>query len=768
VFASLNKDSMVPRWPRLDNDLTDADREAVRKERKAKGKPAPTLFGSTLDPKRWERMLRVFSRDCTASICCGLAKIIVIDADIKEKNGPALLFAYLEKHGGVPDGTIILTSQSGAKHYVFADRDGKYGNHEGQINRELGCNVRGRGGQIVAPGSWRADGKRYGSLDDLQRFIAAIEQGTLPELPKCLADLIGEQTGKSVSDSDPRVKAGIAELNEDWPDFEETFGSGGRLDIRRLKNGSEKFRETMDNPRTDRSSNRLSLASALKGASSRATVRDFAVFCGEHPDLFGEHVDKNQGAGTYDNRNLSKDFATATPSHVPLSDGEAFAAVDNVANEEDEARELQEDRRSKLQADIAVLDAGIERSREAVALEEPGAVESLRAFERLRKRTAKDHERLIKSEAERAEVRTRFLYSRDFDTYTPPDQLIENLIPAVGLTILVGDANVGKTFVLIELVRCLEARGEKFLGRNVDECGALLVTGEGHAGLGGRLSAVRRRWPDADIAVHLDLPTFGDDPAVATRKLAAILDEREAAHGRKIRMLALDNLLLMAGRADMNTTHDSSPILKALTGFANERKISIVLAAHENRSGREPGSYAWKALCDNMLFLKTVQGNGKVRRLTGAAGKVRDGDKGLSLQFKLAVVNLGVNNKWGNPVTSCVVEPHHGPDMAAVEDDEEAPTITRSDRREDREQAVLDVFEREGQRQKADDESVSAASRRVELQSGDIEKAVNARRVADGLEELGRSTVQGYIRGAVEAGSLEAGGTKGKPLYRLG
>lgn len=165
VFVSLNKTSRIKRWQHLDIDLSDIEREKARQEYIAEGKVPLNVIGSTLDSKKWERMHRLANRDGTASICCGLAKIVVIDADNGERDGPALLAAYLDEHGGTPEGAVILTSQSGAKHYVFADRAGKYRNSEGQINRVLGCNVRGVAGQIVAPGSWRADGKRYGTLD---------------------------------------------------------------------------------------------------------------------------------------------------------------------------------------------------------------------------------------------------------------------------------------------------------------------------------------------------------------------------------------------------------------------------------------------------------------------------------------------------------------------------------------------------------------------------------------------------------------------------
>ncbi|MGY3618422.1 AAA family ATPase [Bradyrhizobium sp. USDA 10063] len=465
VFVSYDKTSMIPKWNRLDSELTEVEREEARQKRKREGKPAPTIIGSTLDAKTWERMQRLVHRDGTASICCGLAKIVVIDADKGEDkvDGPALLAAYLDEHGGVPEGTLILTSQSGAKHYVFADPDGKYSNAEGQIKRVLGCNVRGVSGQIVAPGSWRADGKRYGTMDDLHRFIDAITLDTLPELPQCLADLIGEQSGQSLSDSDPRIQAGIAELNgEEWPEYADVFGPGKKLDVERIKKGSDKFRELIDNPRPDRSANRLSLASALKGASSHATVRDFATFCGEYPETFGELVDKHEGSGTYTVRNLAKDFTAATPANVSQSEGNAFGAVDEEA-------EAKADKRSKLQAEIAALDSAIAALKVATA-----SGESTQALERARKRTAKELAKLEAQAAKPALFSAEQLEVVDLETLPPMPFVYRQWLAKGELTVFLAPGATGKSVLTLSMLADISC-GVDHLGAEIKRPRATLL-----------------------------------------------------------------------------------------------------------------------------------------------------------------------------------------------------------------------------------------------------------------------------------------------------
>lgn len=451
VFASLNKGAVIPVWQKLDTDVTEHQKEAKREEKRAKGKPIPKLFGSTCDAIGWERMHAAY-RDCTASICCGLAGIVVIDADFGDdgEDGPALLADYLDKHGGVPEGTVILTSRTGAKHYVFRDRERKYSNAEGRIHRVLNCNVRGRAGQIVAPGSWRVDGKRYGTLDDLQRFIDAITEETLPDLPQCLADLIGEQSGASVSDSDPKVQADMLRLEtEEWPDYADVLGPGQRLDFERMKRGSDKFRETMDNPRGDYSGNSFSAASCIKGAGGDAL--DFAVLMREHVDVFGELVDqKGKGVkGVYTIRNIAKDFHGATPSYVAWSEGEAFEAVE--ADDETDAADMQKDKRAKLQNTLDVIDGTIETTKHVdIVLGMPGAAERLKVYQSLQKQKLKELEQLAKSEAERKveawyENAAFVPVNLDIDALPPRPYLYSTYLQRGHVTLLSASGGVGKS-----------------------------------------------------------------------------------------------------------------------------------------------------------------------------------------------------------------------------------------------------------------------------------------------------------------------------------
>ncbi|UZE47013.1 bifunctional DNA primase/polymerase [Rhodopseudomonas sp. P2A-2r] len=203
VFPSSGKTPLVVMWHTLDSVVNDAaysdQRELSIANYVEKHRHEPMFVGCTLNEHTVKRMWREFP-DAVPSIACGPANLIVVDADQKD-NGPALLASFMEQHGGTPDGALCIPTRDGGGHWYYTNPE-RLGSSPGSIKGELGCDVRGRTGQSVAPAAWRLDGKRYGSMKDLQRFIKAINDKTLVPLPECLRLKI-----KSSEHSDPKATA---------------------------------------------------------------------------------------------------------------------------------------------------------------------------------------------------------------------------------------------------------------------------------------------------------------------------------------------------------------------------------------------------------------------------------------------------------------------------------------------------------------------------------------------------------------------------------
>src|SRR4029453_8980962 len=108
--------------------LTVAEVEAAVEEFEAKHKYKPVQVGATRDPKKIKAMYKR-NIDAMWSIACGPSKIVVIDADQKD-GGPEKIGAYFEQHG-LPEGCIVVPTQSGGRHYYFSDPDGKFTNSAG-------------------------------------------------------------------------------------------------------------------------------------------------------------------------------------------------------------------------------------------------------------------------------------------------------------------------------------------------------------------------------------------------------------------------------------------------------------------------------------------------------------------------------------------------------------------------------------------------------------------------------------------------------------
>lgn len=694
VFPSSGKTPLIPRFNRIDTEITPEDREAaIEKFREEHDGANPVHVGATQDPAVIKKMFAAHM-DCVWSIACGPSNLVVVDADSKD-NGPEKIGKHFEEHG-LPEGCVVVPTQSGGRHYIFRDPEGKYTNSAGALKSQYGCDVRGKGGQYVSPGSIRQDGKTYGTRKDLIAFLQAYTQGKLPELPDHVAELIGTAGEASKTLSESEFAPYIRELEEsDWPDHDELFDPAiGVYDIEALKAKSPEFAEAFDNPADDKSTARWQLAHTVLELVRMPVTHLAALY--EWWGQGGTQTEDGKGSGNYRLRDIAREWLKNKDNYK--SEGAALSAV--VDDEDDRA---------------------------------PSVATVLRS-------------------------------TTIFENFAPAPDVIENLLPAVGLACIYADANVGKTFLAIEMLDRV-MRGQNFFGLNTEMGDVLLVAGEGQEGLKKRLAALHKVRPLHNclgIAVSFELPVFDGKPSVAARKLKRLIQVAERQSGQKVRLVVLDNLIGMIGGGDLHTSAATKPVLHALSELAHDLGVCIAVIHHENRSGGTAGSFAIRASVDVMLQI--IEDKSGLRTIK--VDKSRDGTKNLKLQFRLKYVPLG-HNKWGNEIGSCVVEPYQGPDMA-VEDDEEAPNIVRSDRREDRLRYVLEVFEREGRRQKAADESLSAASLRIALQSGEIEKAFNAQRVTDGLDELGRSTVQGYILEAVKSGSLEVAGTKGRPLYRLG
>lgn len=320
IFPSSGKTPLVPMFNKLDTTISPEDRDAAIAKYKETHDESPIHVGSTKDPEVIKRMWRKF-RDAVPSIATGVNGLVVIDADQKD-DGPAKMKALWEANGGLPDGALSSPTKSGGAHFIFADPDNKFTNAAGLLKQQYGSDVRGKGGQIVAPGAMLDDGRTYGTRDDFGRLVRAKRDGTIPEVPEFVTALIGTSPEGAVplNDSDPTVKSLLEQLGaNEWPDFAIAFDPAIGWSLESLREHAPDFGDLYDSPGADRSTNRFKAARYLVGAYPDMTVQEYATFCREW-----------DGAGdAYDDRQLAREFAKAkaAPAYVSFCTGEAFGPV---------------------------------------------------------------------------------------------------------------------------------------------------------------------------------------------------------------------------------------------------------------------------------------------------------------------------------------------------------------------------------------------------------------------------------------------------------
>lgn len=703
-----NKASLVKAFNRLDKDIPVEEGEALRREFYDKHKFNPLHIGATTDRATVRRMFRE-KPDALPAISCGPAGLLVVDNDVKDRNGVSrngveLFDSFCEQRGGLPEGVIAVESQGKDRHLYFAN-EGGHGCSAGRLKANCETDVKAIGGFVIAPSAIRIhDGRRYGERASLDALIAAYKGGRLVPVPSFVVQAIGDKSTANSSLSERDVQTIADDLRQtELPDgatLLDPILDG--VDWDKLVSRYDGLRKAIEHG--DRSDTRYHLARALKRERPEATPAEFAAIVLERPDECGAFVeDDKPSQGEFNWRNLARDFSRAEA--VPGSDGSAFDAVDG---DEDEPG----------------IDTGKERSDVASF-----------AFEL-------EHDVAAKAK--------------------PPVWLVHEILEERTLSVLYGQPNSGKSLVLLDMLFHIAA-GKPWRERDVKRGCVLYLAVEGPNGTARRSKAWRVhhaiaddvRLPLAFIRVGVNLYANERD----AKKIVAAVSQLEKVTGLPCVAVAIDTLSAVTPGMDQN--NEMGTFVKHCRKVLEGTKAAVIVVHHDGKDqsrGMRGGSELLGAVDSTML----------VKDRVAKTMKMRDGISDQKFPFEIRVLNLWMDKK-GRPVGAPVaVEPERGAALGTVDDDDDdAPMLKMADRREDRIAAILDVFEKEAKRQKADDENVLAVRRQLELQSGEIVEAVNARRKSDGLEMLSRSTVRDHVMAAVEAGSLEACGTKGKPLYRL-
>jgi putative DNA primase/helicase len=132
--------------------------------------------------------------------------LIIIDADRHpgKPDGFAAFEALLAENGGLPEGTVLVDTQSHGRHYIFKQPKGLVlGNSSGGLPPEVDTRgASGDGGYVIAPGTiWIApdgESRQWKETEGSQKFIDAYAKQSIPVVPDWIIKIIKglKQTNK--------------------------------------------------------------------------------------------------------------------------------------------------------------------------------------------------------------------------------------------------------------------------------------------------------------------------------------------------------------------------------------------------------------------------------------------------------------------------------------------------------------------------------------------------------------------------------------------
>jgi hypothetical protein len=713
VFQTVMKTPITPRFNRADDTLTVAEVEEAVEEFEQKHKYKPVQVGATRDPKKIKNMYRR-NIDAMWSIACGPSKLVVIDADQKD-GGPEKIAAHFEEHG-LPEGCVVVPTQSGGRHYYFSDPDNKFTNSAGLLKSQYGCDVRGRGGQCVAPGSIRLeDGKTYGTKKHLLALRDAIRDGTLPELPDHIVELIGTHAdapeGDNVTPSKEREV--IHELRDaDWSVFENDFdGDVGKYDLDKLKAENAEFAKLYDEPTPDCSTNRFLAARHVMREWPDMPARSLSIFFSQWEGA-GSYTDEKPKTGEYDDRQIAREWIKNQGLSKP-STGEEFADVSEA--------------------------------------------------------TARDDAEYKKAiEGKDAEHSKRFVYIENIRgaMLRMLDWCIKFFVARGTTSVATGLWGAGKTAVFSDIGLHV-GHGFEWRGRKVAKGVVIYVALENSDDVERRVAAwcdiMERAGRDLSggaFVVHRGPCRLFDPNGKPTRDekdLIEIANTAAAHYGLPVAMIVIDTLAQSIMPGNDNDAKDAGIFTAAMQRIVAATGANVTALAHPTKTGKEGvrGSGALQANVDTVIEVsRDAGGRGTIK----AGSKFRIGNPAkVKFGYRLKSQVIGRDDDGDDIDVVLAVEDQTGPDLAVVDgEDEEVPLLKVPDRREDRVAMLLDVAREEAAKAAADGEPLGE----VALMPVTIRDALNARRARfcglDGkpLSPLNREGVNRVVATAIEQGGL--------------
>lgn len=242
--------------------------------------------------------------------------------------------------------------------------------------------------------------------------------------------------------------------------------------------------------------------------------------------------------------------------------------------------------------------------------------------------------------------------------------LIDQIIPVDAFGVIYGPSGAYKSFCAMDMSACI-ASAMNWHGNDVDEPGHVLYIGaEGASGLHLRKKAweIRHQRPLTNLAILGMAVTINSDDHNA---LIGLCDELVQEIDQPIRLIVIDTLA-RSFQGEENSATDMGDFVNACDHIREVTGATILVVHHSGKDAEKGarGSSALRAACD--FEFKVTSPGKKLTRLS--CTKAKDSDPFDDINFKLNVVEIGVRDRKGKPLTSLILSPAADGDIPTRED----------------------------------------------------------------------------------------------------
>lgn len=200
----------------------------------------------------------------------------------------------------------------------------------------------------------------------------------------------------------------------------------------------------------------------------------------------------------------------------------------------------------------------------------------------------------------------RFLTAAEMENFPKPDYLIDGVMAVGSLAVLYGAPGCFKSFLALGWAFHV-ATGFRWLNRSVTGGPVLYVAGEGSAGMGARLRALRQHYHySASLDIYfLTTPANLIQPGEARELLIDMATEIDARPA----LIIIDTLSRDLAGADENSQGDMSTYIANVDLIRRATGATILIIHHTNASAeRERGSTVLRGAADTMIQIKNDDG----------------------------------------------------------------------------------------------------------------------------------------------------------------